>query len=157
MRTVLLPDPDALSQAAADLIAEAIARRPDAAASVATGSAPMGADRELAARRAAGRLDASRLRAFQLDAYLGLGPDDRRSLYRWMKESFLDPLGMPVLLAARRTLLLVAGGSKREILRRALEEAGTPDLSASYLRRAADATVLADAAAAAALGQTGWS
>jgi glucosamine-6-phosphate deaminase len=245
MRTIVVPDQTALDRAAADLIGEAIARRPDAAVVVATGATPMGAYRELARRRASGQLDTSRLRVFQLDAYLGLAPDDRRSLYRWMKESFLDPLGIPdqrvvrlpgdgpdpeadcraydravaaaggidlsilglgpnghlgfneppsapdaptravdlteasvesnarywggrdqvprraltagmrVLLAAGQTLLLVAGAGKREILRRALEEPPTPDLPASYLRQAADVTVLADAAAAAGLGGAG--
>lgn len=56
--------------------------------------------------------------------------------------------GMDLLLGARRTLLLVAGARKREILRRTLDGPETPEVPASFLRRAANATVLADRAAA---------
>ena len=54
--------------------------------------------------------------------------------------------GMNLILASKRVLLLVSGAHKREILRRTLAEAITPDLPASLLRGAA-LTVIADAAA----------
>src|SRR4029078_638337 len=41
-----------------------------------------------------GRLDPSRLTVVQLDEYLGVEPDDRRSLYGWMRRSMLAPLGI---------------------------------------------------------------
>jgi glucosamine-6-phosphate deaminase len=237
VRITVVEDYAALSHAGAGLMADVIAARPEATLLVATGETPMGIYRELAERRARGELDASRVRVFQLDAYLGLAPDDRRSLYRWMKESFLDPLGVPddhvvrlpgdapdaqaacraydeavraaggidlsvlglgpnghlgfneppadprspsrivdlteesvqsnarywggrdvvprraltagmaVLLAARRTLLVVAGERKVGILRRTLEDPIGPDVPASYLRQAAGVTVIADRAA----------
>jgi glucosamine-6-phosphate deaminase len=53
----------------------------------------MGLYAELAARRAAG-LETRRITAFQLDEYLGLGPGDRRSLFGWMRRSFMTPLGV---------------------------------------------------------------
>jgi glucosamine-6-phosphate deaminase len=68
---------------------------PNAAVVLATGTSPMGTYHELALRRESGTFDASRLRVFQLDAYLGLSPDDRRSLYRWLAESVLLPLDVP--------------------------------------------------------------
>jgi glucosamine-6-phosphate deaminase len=95
VNVTIVDDYEAVSLAAADLIASAIAARPDAAVVVATGNTPMGASQELARRQAQGQLDASRLRIFQLDAYLGLAPDDRRSLYGWMLRSFIGPLGIP--------------------------------------------------------------
>jgi glucosamine-6-phosphate deaminase len=95
MDVIRVEDYEEMSRAGADLMAGLIAARPAATVILATGETPMGMYRELARRRVQGTLDASRLRVFQLDAYLGLGPDDRRSLYRWMKESFLDPLGVP--------------------------------------------------------------
>jgi glucosamine-6-phosphate deaminase len=55
----------------------------------------MGVYRELAARRQRGDFDGSRLRIFQLDAYLGLMPGDPRSLYGWLARSVLEPLGIP--------------------------------------------------------------
>jgi glucosamine-6-phosphate deaminase len=55
----------------------------------------MGLYRELVRRYQAGQFDPARLRIFQLDAYLGLTPDDPRSLYGWMAKSFLIPLNIP--------------------------------------------------------------
>lgn len=234
MQLTIVDDYDALSRAGAELMADVIRERPNAAIILATGETPMGIYRELAARRQRDGLDTSRLRIFQLDAYVGLGADDHRSLYGWMKRSFLDPLGVPdanvvrlpgnaadpeaacraydaavqtaggidlavlglgpnghlgfneppvdadaptrivtltpasiesnarywggsdqvpqraltagmsILLAARQTLLVVSGAHKRAILRRAVEGPITPDVPASYLRHAANVTVLAD-------------
>ena len=95
METIIVEDYEAVSRAAADVIAAALAAAPEAALCVATGNTPMGAYRELGARAARGELDARRARIFQLDAYLGLAPDDDRSLYGWMMRSFVEPLGIP--------------------------------------------------------------
>lgn len=237
MELVIVDDYAALSHAGADWMAEAIGAKPDAAIVVATGDTPMGVYRELADRRARGLVDPARLRVFQLDAYLGLTPDDRRALFGWTRRSFIEPLGIPMeqvtrlpgdtpdpaaacraydataralggfdisilglgpnghlgfneppsppdaptrivdltpesivsnarywggmdqvprqaltcgmdlLLAARRTLLVVTGAHKREILRRAVEGPQTPAVPASFLQAAANVTVLADRAA----------
>jgi glucosamine-6-phosphate deaminase len=101
IRTVVVDDYEALSQAAADAIAATLRRRPDALLLLATGDTPMGAYRELAARRGRGELDTSRVRAAQLDEYAGLGNGDRRSLYGWMERSFLEPLGVTAERAIR--------------------------------------------------------
>ena len=95
MKVVVTDDYAALSRAGADLMAGVIAANPTAALILATGETPMGMYRELAAMRQRSGLDTSRLRVFQLDAYLGLGPDDERSLYGWMKRSFLAPMQVP--------------------------------------------------------------
>jgi glucosamine-6-phosphate deaminase len=55
--------------------------------------------------------------------------------------------GMAILLAARRTLLLVAGAHKRDILRRTVDGPVTPAVPASYLQRSAGVTIVADEAA----------
>ncbi len=55
-------------------------------------------------------------------------------------------VGLNLILAAKRVLLLVSGEHKREILRRTLFEPPTPDLPASWLR-SANLTVIADRAA----------
>ncbi len=95
MRLNITDNYEDLSRTAANMMAEVIIANPAAAVVVATGSTPMGVYRELAARRRDDGVDTTRLRVFQLDAYLGLAPDDRRSLYGWMERSFLDPLGVP--------------------------------------------------------------
>ena len=55
--------------------------------------------------------------------------------------------GMAPLLAARRTLLVVSGAHKRDILQRTVLGPMMPDVPASYLQQAANVTVLADRAA----------
>ena len=95
MRVVVTEDYAALSRAAAKRVAALVADTPAAALVLATGETPMGMYRELAALRQRGELDTSRLRIFQLDAYLGLTPDDPRSLYGWMDRAVLQPLGIP--------------------------------------------------------------
>jgi glucosamine-6-phosphate deaminase len=234
MDLLLTDDYDALSRAAAEQMASLIAADPAATLVVATGETPIGAYRKLAARQAGNGFGGSCLRVVQLDEYLELAPDDRRSLYRWMDLAFLEPLGVPeanvirlpvdapdpeaacrafdravaalggidlavlglgpnghlgfneppadpdsptrvvalseaslesnarywgghdqvprramtvgmaVLLAARRILLLVAGGHKREILRRVVQGPVTPDVPASFLQRIANVTIIAD-------------
>ncbi|HSL30188.1 MAG TPA: glucosamine-6-phosphate deaminase [Anaerolineales bacterium] len=237
MDLIIVDDYQALSQWGADWLENAIKAKPDAGIVVATGDTPMGVYRELAERRSRGRVDTSRLHAFQLDAYLGLPPEDRRSLFGWMRRSFLEPLGiaeenvvrlagdaldpweacrtydeavlqiggfdisilglgpnghlgfneppsaadaptrlveltpesiasnarywgsvehvpsqaltcgMDLLLAARRTLLLVSGAHKHQILHRAVEGPQTPEVPASYLQSISHVTILADRAA----------
>lgn len=237
MHLIVADDYDGVSRLAADVVAETLVAKPGAAIVVATGETPMGLYSELTARRERGDIDTSRLRAFQLDEYLGLPDDDRRSLYGWMRRSFLDPLaispervvrlpgdtpdpdaacrayeeavascggidlailglgpnghlgfneppvgpdaptrvvalteesvesnarywggrdevprqaltaGMTVLLAARRTLLVVSGTHKREILRQARHGPVSPQVPASYLQQSSNVTVVADRAA----------
>ncbi len=94
MNIILTENYSALCMAAADRIVAIIREKPDATLVVATGDTPMGVYRELAERRRQGALDTSRIQVFQLDAYLGIEPHDRRSLFRWMRESFIEPLGI---------------------------------------------------------------
>jgi glucosamine-6-phosphate deaminase len=93
-RIVVAEDAAGLGRASADLVAERIAAVPEAWVAVATGETPMGLYAELAARCRSGRLDTSRLTPVQLDEYLGLEPDDRRTFFGWMRRSFLEPLGI---------------------------------------------------------------
>jgi glucosamine-6-phosphate deaminase len=236
---VRVEDYDALSQAGADYVADVIRSNPRAAVVVATGDTPMGMYRRLAEMVRLGSLDATRVCAFQLDAYVGLPLDDPRSLFGWTLRSFVRPLciqdanvvrlrgdgldldaacreydeavarvggfdlailglgpnghlgfneppcgpdaptrmveltpesivsnarywggpervprraltaGMTVLLAARAILLVASGERKQDILRRTLEDAPCPDVPASYLQNAPQATVIADRAAVA--------
>ncbi|HVC80858.1 MAG TPA: glucosamine-6-phosphate deaminase [Chloroflexota bacterium] len=95
MRIEIVADYQAVSRAAATHIAAVVAAKPTASIVLATGATPMGTYEELVARHERGDFDATRLRVFQLDAYLGLGRADRRSLYRWLAESFLTPLAVP--------------------------------------------------------------
>ena len=96
MELVIVEDYAALSRPGRRRAGRVIAAKPDAAVVLATGNTPMGMYQELAARYRRGRDSTRRrLRVFQLDAYLGLTPDDPRSLYGWLERAFLEPLGIP--------------------------------------------------------------
>jgi glucosamine-6-phosphate deaminase len=128
LRILVVDDPEALARAGADLLAGAIEASPPASVVVATGRTPMGLYAELAARRLAGAVDTSLMTVFQLDEYLGLAPDDRRSLYGWMRGSFLEPLGIPV----DRTVRLPVDGDLDDACAafdRDLEERGGLDVA----------------------------
>lgn len=94
MELLIVEDYAALNRVAAERMASSIAAKPDATLVLATGNTPMGAYAELARLRKAGRFNASRIRPCQLDAYLGIALDDPRSLFGWLKRSFLDPLAI---------------------------------------------------------------
>jgi glucosamine-6-phosphate deaminase len=106
----VVPDPEALAATAAERIAAVLRAKPDAVVLVATGDTPMRTYACLAELRAAGEVNTNRLRAVQLDEYLGLGEGDNRSLYGWMQRSFLDPLGIP----PERTIRLNAAAPSTE-------------------------------------------
>lgn len=95
MRLIVAEDYNDLSRKGADLVTSVVSSKPDATAVLATGETPVGLYRELQARRKDGTIDLSRLRVFQLDEYLGLVPDDPRLFYGWMKQEFIEPLGVP--------------------------------------------------------------
>jgi glucosamine-6-phosphate deaminase len=109
MKVIVTPNYAAMSQAAADFVAAAVAAKPDAAVVFPTGNTPVGLYKVLAAARRNGVFDPSRLRIFQLDEYWGLPAGDPRSLYAWFTEAFLTPLGIPEASLVR----LPADGSWR--------------------------------------------
>lgn len=92
---VVVANPEELACAGADLVADELAANPAAGIVVPTGRTPLGLYRELAHRREAGALDVSAATIFQLDEYLGIGHEDRRTLFGWMDRSFLSPLAIP--------------------------------------------------------------
>jgi glucosamine-6-phosphate deaminase len=97
----ITPNYDAMSAATAQLVAEQLAAKPDSVLVLPTGNTPIGAYRDLAARYRRGELVTSRLRLFQLDEYLGIGPDDPRSLYGWNVSAIVEPLGIPLANVVR--------------------------------------------------------
>jgi glucosamine-6-phosphate deaminase len=124
----VVEDGAALARAGADLVGELIRADPTASVVVATGETPMGLYAELARDRAAGGLDTTGLRVFQLDDYLELAPGDPRSLYGWMLRSFVEPLGIPI----ERVERLPTGGDVAAgcaAFDRALDDAGGVDLA----------------------------
>ncbi|MBB5376472.1 glucosamine-6-phosphate deaminase [Deinococcus metalli] len=94
----VVPDAPALADAAAEWLAQRIARTPALTVLVATGQTPMGMYAQLAERVRAGTLDCSGVTAVQLDEYAGLPEGDPRSLRAWMLRSFVTPLGVQTVV-----------------------------------------------------------
>ncbi len=88
-------DASAASEAAADRVAATILDKPDAAISLPTGSTPLIMFDILAARAARGEIDFSGVHLFCLDEYVGVTPEDRVSLTRWLRDAFLQRVGLP--------------------------------------------------------------
>lgn len=91
----VLDDAAALAGRAADLIEAAAGARPTLSLLAATGQTPLATYAELARR---GRLRGSPLTAVQLDEYLGVGEDDPRSLWAWMRRALVAPLDVRKVL-----------------------------------------------------------
>ena len=62
--------------------------RPEAVLGLPTGNTPVGVYRELIAAHHSGGVTFARASAFNLDEYLGLGPDHPASFERWMEAHF---------------------------------------------------------------------
>ena len=72
-----------VSRLAAELIARAIQRKPDAVLGLATGSTPVDTYKELIRIHRDEGLDFSRVSTFNLDEYLGLAPNHPQSYQRF--------------------------------------------------------------------------
>ena len=103
MEITITKDYEELGRTAAETIASVIHAKPDAVLALAVGATPMGPYRELAEMAGRGEVDVSHIHVFQLDAYLGIGIRDRRSLYGWMMRSFAEPLRLSADQVVRLT------------------------------------------------------
>jgi galactosamine-6-phosphate isomerase len=90
----VFPDHEAMSRAAADLLAGEISRKPDTLLCLATGATPMRSYELLAARRTtvAGLFD--RLRVLKLDEWGGIPMEDPATCESFLRKSFIAPLGL---------------------------------------------------------------
>lgn len=120
---------DEVARGAADDAAEVIRGHRRPIVMFAVGESPVGLYAELAERRRRGVLDTSRLRAVQLDEYLGVAPTDERAFFGWLEREALRPLAIPV----DRTIALRgdAADPQAECVRyeRAVAAAGGLDLA----------------------------
>ncbi|MEH3143292.1 MAG: glucosamine-6-phosphate deaminase [Mycobacterium kyogaense] len=93
MEIVVARDAAEVAVTAAARVAELVCRRPTAVLGLATGSSPLGLYSELV-RHVQGGLDMSGVRAFALDEYVGLPPEDRRSYAAVIRTHVTEPLGL---------------------------------------------------------------
>ncbi len=90
MRIIRAKDYDAMSAAAARLIAAQILLKPDCVLGLATGSSPVGAYQNLIAWNKTGALDFSAVRSVNLDEYAGLTPDHDQSYAYFMRHNLFN-------------------------------------------------------------------
>jgi glucosamine-6-phosphate deaminase len=90
----LVDDYDAMSAAAARVVADAVAAKPDLVVALPTGSTPLGMFRQLIAMQRADEIDLSAVTFFCLDEYLGAAPEDPNSLTGWLLTEFMGPAGI---------------------------------------------------------------
>jgi glucosamine-6-phosphate deaminase len=94
LRLDIVVDAHALSTKAADLVAETIRQKPDAAICLPTGATPLGMFDELAERVDRGEIDFSHIDLYCLDEYLGVDRDDPNSLTGWLWSAFVTRVGI---------------------------------------------------------------
>jgi glucosamine-6-phosphate deaminase len=94
MEIIILPTAAEVGQVAARKIAQIITRKPAAVIGLATGSSPLAIYAELAAKVQAGDLDASAVRAFALDEYVGIPEEHPQSYASVIAHDVVEPLGM---------------------------------------------------------------
>lgn len=88
MKVLILPDTEAATARAADILCEALARNPEATLGLATGGTMLPLYATLAERCRAGLVSFARARTFNLDEYVGVGPDHPCSFHRYMADAF---------------------------------------------------------------------
>lgn len=94
MRVIIVPDAEALARRAADFVEQLVRRKPDCVLGLATGSTPLGLYRELIARHHQAGLSFKKVTTFNLDEYVGLGPDHPQSYHHFMRENLFRHIGI---------------------------------------------------------------
>lgn len=127
MQLERLPDAQAVSLRAADLVAETVRAKPAAVLLLPAGRTPVLLYAELVRRARAGALDLARAQLFQLDELAGIGPADGRGFQAFFRQHLVQPLGLaPRFRAIDGSACDPAAEIERH--RRALEECGPADL-----------------------------
>ncbi|HJZ13125.1 MAG TPA: glucosamine-6-phosphate deaminase [Acidobacteriota bacterium] len=94
MLIIICSDYEQMSLRAADLVSNAIRKKPSVVLGLATGSTPLGLYRELVRRHKQEGLDFSRVITFNLDEYWGLEPDHPQSFHYFMDHHFVDHINI---------------------------------------------------------------
>ena len=95
MNVCVYPNGDLASIAAAVLIAGQVIDKPKTVLGLATGSTPLPIYRELIAMWHRGVIDFGSVTTYNLDEYVGLGPDHPCSYRRFMQENLFSHINVP--------------------------------------------------------------
>jgi galactosamine-6-phosphate isomerase len=94
LQSTVFADHEALSRAAAALLAERLRQRPDALLCLATGATPMRTYELLAERQATEPVLFEGVRVIKLDEWGGLALDDPASCEQYLQQALIGPLGL---------------------------------------------------------------
>ncbi len=89
-----LPDYNAISDRAAEIVACQIRRKPDSVIGFATGSTPLGLYERLIRMHKDEGLDFSKVTTFNLDEYIGLAPNHPQSYHHFMWEKLFGHINV---------------------------------------------------------------
>src|SRR6185369_12967848 len=95
MEVMVMPSYEAMSLAAAKLVADVLNAKPNAVLGMATGSTPLGVYKELVRMHKAGQLDFSQVTTFNLDEYVGLPVTHPQSYHAFMHDNFFKLVNIP--------------------------------------------------------------
>ncbi|MBP3962674.1 glucosamine-6-phosphate deaminase [Paenibacillus lignilyticus] len=95
MRLIIVDDYEQMSKTAAALVADVIRSNPHASLGLTTGNTPIGMYEELSRMYRANMLSFRHTNIFCLEEYLGVGPEDERSLFSWLSRMFITPNEIP--------------------------------------------------------------
>jgi glucosamine-6-phosphate deaminase len=96
VRVIVEPDKQAVARRAAGFVAEMVRRRPTCVLGLATGGTVLGMYAELIRLHRDEGLDFSRVVTFNLDEYVGLGPQHPQSYRYFMQKNFFDHINIDV-------------------------------------------------------------
>ena len=91
MQVLILPNPEAVAQKAADHVQQLLQRKPDAVLALPTGNTPLKMYAEFRNRQ----LDWRRATTFNLDEYVGIPMGHPGSYHTYMRENFLQHVNLP--------------------------------------------------------------
>ncbi len=94
MRVIVESGPNEVAKTAARFVARLVRRRPTCVLGLATGSTPLGLYAELVRMHRDEGLDFSRVVTFNLDEYVGLGPNDPQSYRYFMNENLFHHINI---------------------------------------------------------------
>jgi glucosamine-6-phosphate deaminase len=95
MTVEILPSAAAVARAAAALVASHLEQQPALVLGLPTGRTSIGVYKELRRRHAEDGLDFSRVSTVNLDEFVGLAPNDRRSFRAFMETQFFRHVNIP--------------------------------------------------------------
>ncbi len=94
MEVIIQPSVAEGSRLAALIVQRLIRKKPDATLGLATGSSPLGLYNELIRLHLEAGLDFSKVATFNLDEYVGLGPEHPASFHRFMHERLFNRINL---------------------------------------------------------------